>query len=96
MEITGQNIALVLLHCIAFYYPFTSVEKNWEEKAMRTLTVSIAFPVLSSFNEGPFISVSRKKCFPFTASAIAMSLSSCTFYWHYFKTTLHKVNRLGT
>lgn len=37
----------------------------------------MAFPVLSSFNEGPFVSVSRKKYFPFTASMVAISLSSC-------------------
>lgn len=43
-------------------------------------TVSIAFPVLSSFKAGPFMSVSRKKCLPLTASFMEMSLSSCNFY----------------
>lgn len=46
------------------------------------LTVSIAFPVLSSFNVGPFMSVSRKKCFPLIVSVIAISLTSCMFHEH--------------
>ena len=41
------------------------------------LTVRMAFPVLSSFNDGPLMSVSRKKCFPFIDSVVAISLNSC-------------------
>lgn len=40
------------------------------------LTVNIAFPVLSSFSEGPFISLSMKKYLPLTASVVAISRSS--------------------
>lgn len=54
----------------------------------KSLTVNIAFPVLSSFNEGPFTSLSRKKCFPFTASTVAISLNSCM--WQYVN-QLHKL-----
>jgi len=45
----------------------------------RILTVSIAFPVLSSFSDGPFMSASRKKCFPLIPSMVAISLISCTY-----------------
>jgi hypothetical protein len=48
------------------------MKQMWE-----ILTVKIAFPVLSSFRVGPRISVSKKKCFPFTDSRAAMSRSSC-------------------
>lgn len=48
-----------------------------DRKGKKELTVRMAFPVLSSFNDGPFMSLSRKKCFPFTASVVAISLSSC-------------------
>jgi small-conductance mechanosensitive channel len=42
----------------------------------RILTVNIAFPVLSSLRAGPFISASRKKCFPLTPSVAPISLIS--------------------
>lgn len=58
------------------------------------LTVSMAFPVLSSFNEGPLMSVSRKKYFPFTASVVAISLSSC-MYQKYKHDTLKRWKKEG-
>jgi hypothetical protein len=56
----------------------------------RILTVNIAFPVLSSLSAGPFISASRKKCFPLTPSVAPISLISYIlkittdnlFFWH--------------
>lgn len=44
---------------------------------MRSLTVKTALPVWSNFRISPFKSDSKKKCFPLTFSATAMSRSSC-------------------
>lgn len=69
------------------YFVFDDVLSNFwwhatvdcclKQRKQITLTVSIALPVLSSFNVGPFMSVSRKKCFPFTAPVVTMSRSFC-------------------
>ena len=62
------------------YDIFSNLHNSCLTNKDKNHTVSIAFPVLSSFKDGPFMSVSRKKCFPFTASFIAISLISCIRY----------------